>query len=389
MVELGHIFEVKSSKRVFQSEWVDRGVPFYRAREIAKLSVDGYVKNELFISEQMYEDYSSKYGKPNAGDIMVTGVGTLGICYLVKDTDKFYFKDGNIIWLKQKSDIDSNYVLWAFKSNLVKEQISRNSSGTTVGTFTITTAKQTLIPLPPLETQNQIAKTLDTASELLAVRKQQLAELDNLIKSTFYDMFGDPVANEKGWKVKTLKEICNKITDGTHHSPNNTDVGEYKYITAKNIKKDGFDLSNLTYITKELHKGIFSRCNPEIGDVLYIKDGVTTGIAQINTLNEEFSMLSSVALLKQNREIINEFYLKEVLNNETTYLNIRRNMGGAAITRLTIKKIQIIQIPVPPLLIQTQFATIVTKIEEQKDLVKKAIDETQYLLDSLMSQYFE
>jgi type I restriction enzyme, S subunit len=389
MGKLGDYFEITSSKRVFQSDWTDKGVPFYRAREIAKLSVDDFVDNELFITEHMYDEYSKKYGKPNAGDIMVTGVGTLGTCYVVKNSDKFYFKDGNIIWLKKKSNIESNYVKWAFKSNLVKDQIKRNSSGTTVGTYTIINAKKTIIPIPPLDTQIQIAKTLDLVAGLLDMRKQQLTELDNLIKSTFFDMFGDPVTNEIGWEIRSLKEVCNKITDGTHHSPDNSDVGEFKYITAKNIKKDGFDLNNLTFISASAHKGIYSRCNPQFGDVLYIKDGVTTGIAQINSLNEEFSMLSSVALLKQNNRIINAYYLREVLNNEVMYAEIRRDMGGAAITRLTIKKIEKIRIPIPPLTHQNQFADIVTKIEEQKALVKKAIEETQHLFDSLMSEYFE
>lgn len=245
------------------------------------------------------------------------------------------------------------------------------------------------IPLPPLETQKQIANTLDTAAVLLTMRKQQLTELDSLIKSIFYDMFGDPLANEKGWMFTTLKEVCNKITDGTHHSPENLEIGEYKYITAKNIKRDGFDFKNLTYVDEMTHKQIYSRCNPEFGDILYIKDGVTTGVAQINTLNEEFSMLSSVALLKLKIEVINAYYLREVLNNKEMYTNIRIKMGGAAITRLTIKKIEAILIPLPPLELQAKFANIVTKIEEQKSIVKQAIDETQHLFDSLMSEYFE
>ncbi|MBE6004740.1 MAG: hypothetical protein E7232_11780 [Lachnospiraceae bacterium] len=72
-------------------------MPFYRAREIARLSEDGYVNNELFIDEDLYEEYTEKYGKPHPGDVMVTGVGTLGVCYVVKPEDKFYFKDGNIL----------------------------------------------------------------------------------------------------------------------------------------------------------------------------------------------------------------------------------------------------------------------------------------------------
>ena len=245
------------------------------------------------------------------------------------------------------------------------------------------------ITLPPIKIQKDAANILDKTQEIIYGHKKQLKELDNLIKATFYDMFGDPIENEQGWKIKTLEDVCNKITDGTHNSPTNYGIGKYKYITAKNIKKDGFDLSNLTYISEADHKEIYNRCNPEFGDILYIKDGVTTGIAQINTLLEEFSLLSSVALLKQKREIVNEYYLREVLNNEIMCANIRMNMGGAAITRLTVKKIELIRIPIPPMSTQNKFAEIVTNIETQKSLVKQSLADSQNLFNSLMSRYFD
>src|SRR3989344_9492922 len=145
--KLGDLYDITSSKRVFKSEWKRSGVPFYRAREIVRLAKQGYVDNDLFISEEMYKKYSEKYGSPKEGDIMVTGVGTLGICYVVKKNDKFYFKDGNIIWLKTKGDIDSRFVEYAFKSDMFKSQIN-DGKGATVGTYTIIKAKNTLIPLP-------------------------------------------------------------------------------------------------------------------------------------------------------------------------------------------------------------------------------------------------
>src|SRR5271156_4998125 len=133
---LGDLFEITSSKRVFEADWKTDGVPFYRAREIVKLANQGYVNNELFISEEMYQKYSGKYGIPVEGDIMVTGVGTLGICYVVQRNDKFYFKDGNIIWLKKKSGIESRFVEYAFQSEYLRSQID-DSVGVTVGTYTI------------------------------------------------------------------------------------------------------------------------------------------------------------------------------------------------------------------------------------------------------------
>ena len=130
--KLGDLFDIGSSKRVYESQWKNAGVPFYRAREIVKLSRDGYVDNELFIDEELYEKYANKYGIPKCGDLMVTGVGTLGVCYIVRKNDKFYFKDGNILWFKSKEGTNPFYVNYAFKSNYLRQQIENcNGARTT------------------------------------------------------------------------------------------------------------------------------------------------------------------------------------------------------------------------------------------------------------------
>jgi len=266
------------------------------------------------------------------------------------------------------------------------EKLQSNTTG--IRNLDLKAYKSVSVPLPPLPIQKKIVKELDTLSDIITKKKEQLAELDKLAQAIFYNMFGDPVENEKKWPIKKLNDVCIKITDGTHNSPKNSQEGDFPYITAKNIRKDRIDLRDLTYISKEEHKIIFNRCNPEKGDLLYIKDGATTGIAQINTLDFEFSLLSSVALLKPDFKQINSFYFKYFLNNKKVYDSIRRNMGGAAITRLTIKKIQAIILLLPPLSIQTQFAEKIEAIEQQKALINQSLTDTQLLFDYTMDKYF-
>jgi len=236
--------------------------------------------------------------------------------------------------------------------------------------------------------QQIIVETLDKTKAIIDARNQELQTLDELIKARFVEMFGDPVSNPLRWKKERLADVCLKLNDGTHFSPESFETGDYKYITAKNIKLDGFDFSNITYVPESTHRPIYERCNPEKGDVLYIKDGVTTGIAMVNPLEEEFTLLSSVALLKQNRSIINGHFLCGVLNNQDMYCNIRSNMGGAAITRLTIAKIKEIKVIMPPLELQDEFEEFVKEVDKSKVVVQKALDEAQLLFDSLMQQYF-
>ena len=170
-----------------------------------------------------------------------------------------------------------------------------------------------------------------------------------------------------GWEWVRLGEVANKITDGTHHSPPNTEVGEYKYITAKNIKNDGINLSSVTFVTEEIHRDIYSRCNPQKGDILYIKDGATTGIVTINELEEEFSMLSSVALIKLPKKLLQTF-LVSVMRSPLIYKGIRNDMSGVAITRVTLTKINDVIVPLPPLAEQKR---IVAKIDQLMALCDK------------------
>ena len=167
------------------------------------------------------------------------------------------------------------------------------------------------------------------------------------------------------WVWVNITEVTSKITDGTHNSPVNLPIGDYKYVTAKNIKTSGVVLDNITYVSKEVHDEIYARCNPEKGDILYIKDGATTGIVTINTLEEPFSLLSSVALIKPIKEISNKF-LCYFLQSPLCYASVRDSMKGVGITRITLKQIEKWDVPLPPLAEQHR---IVAEIERWFSLI--------------------
>jgi type I restriction enzyme S subunit len=197
-----------------------------------------------------------------------------------------------------------------------------------------------------------------------------------------------PYALPTGWEWVRLGEISNKITDGTHHSPPNADVGQYKYITAKNIKNDGIDLSSITFVTEDVHREIYNRCNPEKGDILYIKDGATTGVVTINDLEEEFSMLSSVALIKLPQGVLHTFLIK-VMRSPLFYESIRNDMSGVAITRVTLSKIYSVLIPLPPLAEQKRIVARVDALmglcDELEQQLKDATDKQTALLNAVLS----
>jgi len=184
----------------------------------------------------------------------------------------------------------------------------------------------------------------------------------------------EPYEIPPNWAWVRLPQVLKKLTDGTHHSPPNGPIGDVKYVTAKNIKNDGVVTEEITYVSRVVHDEIYTRCDPSFGDVLYIKDGATTGIATINQLTEPFSLLSSVALLKPSPAVLNR-YLLWTLRSPFFFQQTRGAMKGAAITRVTLSVLAASLLPVPPL-------------AEQKRIVAK-VDELMALCDRLETQLQE
>lgn len=358
------------------------GYPFIRAGSLDSL-VNGCGYDKL----EKIEESIAKY---NGLKLFAKG------CVLFAKSGMSSMKD-RVVVLESPSYVVSHLAVVQPYENMIPEYLafwlghfrpSRIIKDESYPSISLDAVSNIKIPIPPLPIQKQIAKILEKADQAKQKRQEANKLTEQFLQSAFIEMFGDPVSNPKNYPIIALEKVCLKITDGTHNSPNNDKKGKYKYITAKNIKRDGIDLENITFISEEDHKKIFKRCNPEYGDILYIKDGATTGIAQINTLKEEFSMLSSLALLKLDKNVINPFYLRDYLNNDYVYHNIRCSMGGAAITRLTIDKLKKIRVLVPPLRFQNQFEKLILKTETLKEKQKQSEIELENLFNSLMQKAF-
>lgn len=157
---LKSFINVVSARRVHKSDWKSDGVPFYRAREIAKLAAYNKVNNELFISEELFNTYKQS-GIPQENDLMVTAVGTIGKTYIVNNTDRFYYKDASVICFENRYGVNAFWIKNIMDSPYMCEQIKTLSAGTTVNTITIEKANEYLIPIPPLAEQKRIVEQIN------------------------------------------------------------------------------------------------------------------------------------------------------------------------------------------------------------------------------------
>ena len=187
--KLGNIMEVASVKRIHRKDWTDSGVRFLRARDIVS-----HFKNEkqndcLYISKEKYDECSALSGKVSVGDLLVTGVGTIGIPYLVNDLNPIYFKDGNIIWFKNGSKINGFFLYYSFIGNEIQNFINALSGTGTVGTYTIESGKKTSISLPDKLEQQKIGNCLKHLDHLITLHQRKCDKLKEVKKYMLQNMF--------------------------------------------------------------------------------------------------------------------------------------------------------------------------------------------------------
>ena len=188
--KLGEMMEVTSVKRIHQSDWTDSGVRFLRARDIVAESKKENVSEPLFISQEKYDEYSAVSGKVKKGDLLVTGVGTIGVPMLINSEEPLYFKDGNIIWFKNENVIDGRFFYYSFNGLNIQKFIKESAGLGTVGTYTIENGKKTPINLPPKkDEQAKIGEYFFNLDHLITLHQRKLEKLKILKKSCLEKMF--------------------------------------------------------------------------------------------------------------------------------------------------------------------------------------------------------
>lgn len=248
--------------------------------------------------------------------------------------------------------------------------------------------KEIDVPIPPLSEQQHIVEELDLLSTIIEKKKAQLNELDNLAQSLFYEMFGDPITNEKGWEVKKLgelSEIKGRVGWKGYKKTDLRNSGPY-VLGATHLGEDGsVNLDNPVYISREKYEE-----SPEIyvnkGDVILAQRGSIGKVALVRKEIGEATINPCVLIVRP--EIIQSDYLVFCfMNNQVQEYLIRINTGGVQ-PMITQKQVKCMNIPVPPHSLQNQFAFKIEAIEHQKELIKQSIKEVETLFNSRMDYYF-
>lgn len=298
---------------------------------------------------------------------------------------KFFLNDSGLS-VKAGDDLVQKYLNHHIL--FYNDEIYHLGKGAAQRNLDVKSFRQLIISIPPKSQQEAIVSELDEINSLLALKREQLQKYDKLAQSLFYEMFGDPVENEKGWEVKILGGICD-VRDGTHDSPQYLQESPYILITSKNIVNGKIDYSNINYISEEDYNAINKRSQVDEGDIIMPMIG-TIGNPIIVKLESYKFCIKNVALIKffSNSSVAN-IYIHSLLHNDSYTQYIKSQNKGGTQKFIALGSIRKLPIPLPPLSLQQQFASRIEQIESQKLQVQAAIEKLETLLASRMQYWFE
>lgn len=381
MVQMGDVFlSIKNGASIKQGDEIGSGYPITRIETISDGNVNRMKMGYAGIEDiAPYNDYVME-----SGDILMSHINS--VKHLGK-TALYVKKDGetvihgmNLLRLKPNPhSIDSKYARYFFDSYNFKKQIPNiTKNSVNQASFTVKALTKLTIPLPPLPVQQQIADVLDCASTLIEKRKAQIEKLDLLIKSQFIEMFGDPVMNPKGWK-KVRFDAISKVRQGLQ-IPISKRKTERKFNCIPYI--------TIQYLNGNKQEEYIE--NPKLS-VMCTRDDILmtrTGNTGLVITNVEGVFHNNFFLIDYDRTKVNKFFLYYYLNTHAIQLELIRRAGTSTIPDLNHGEFYAIDIYIPPLSLQNQFADFVQQVEAQKSKLQKSLEKLELNYRSIMQKCF-
>ena len=276
------------------------------------------------------------------------------------------------------------YLLYVLKSSFVYEQFEKKKQGVAQLNLSLKDVSDLEISLPSLEEQKAIADRLDKVSSLIEKRKTQLAKLDELVKSRFIEMFGDPVKNSMGWSSKPLNDVCDGIGDGLHGTPEYDENGAYPFINGNNLIDGQIIITPTTKMVSE------ETCKKHFIDISLnaILISINGTLGKMAFYNGEQIMLGKSVCYCNLKLNVNKIFVYAVMKSVAFAEFLDNSSTKSTIKNVGLKAMREFKLILPPLELQEKFATFVKQTDKSKLAIQKSIDKLETLKKSLMQQYF-
>lgn len=359
-------------------EFQDSGVNFLK---IECFDENGaFIKSKVaHISEECHEKL--KRSQLKDGDILFSIAGAIGRVAIV--SEEMLPANTNqalaIIRIVDKG-VYLPYIKLILTSPIVKEQFEKKKQGVAQLNLSLKDINEISIPLPNIEKQIELADLFGKVADVIAKRSKELISLDNLIKARFVELFGDMTVNPNGWEVVPLGKVCD-VRDGTHDSPKYFTEG-YPLVTSKNVTSGKIDFSDCNLICEEDYKKINERSKVDFGDILMPMIG-TVGKPVIVDMDAEFA-IKNVALIKfyKGSQVTNIF-VKALLQSDYFDRAVISKIRGGTQKFIALGDIRKLEICLPPMFVQEEFAIFVSQTDKSKIVWLKAPNIINYTHEKL------
>lgn len=328
--------------------------------------------------------------KVEYGDIIVSTVRpNLKNVAFIKQHDSNLVASSGFCVLRTTDDIERNYLFRYITSDIFTQHLMKLTTGANYPAVRDLDVRDSTIPLPPKSTQLAIVSELDKINELIRLKKEQLKDFDNLAQSLFYEIFGDPVENEKGWEVKKLNEIVSDncsisygIVQPGDGIENGVPVVRPVDMTGTFVYRQG--LKNTTKEISDSYKRTILKGN----EILMCVRGTTGLIAMASSELRGCNVTRGITPIECGKSC-NKWFIYYQISNSSIQQYIAEYTRGIALKQINMKDVRDIPLCLPPLPLQHLFAQRIEQIEHQKAEVQKAITDLETLLASRMQYWFE
>ena len=381
--KLGEMASSELGKTLNKSKDTGKLYPYICAVNVLWDMIDLTILKHAFFEKEEIDRYSVR-----KGDLLVCEGGDTGRSAIWEKEEPVLYQNAlhRVRFTTEMEARFAMYCLWHLKNNGQIDQ--KYSKGVTIKHLVKSSLLSIELPVPPLSTQQSIVSELDKINELISLKKEQLKDYDNLAQSIFYEMFGDPVVNEKGWEVKKLREVCECITDGDHMPPPKSDKG-VPFVTIGNINKETrqIEFDKTFFVPKDYFDNIPYTKKPKQGDILYTVTG-SYGIPILISFDKEFCFQRHIGLLRPNG-LVNSIYLYMWASNKSVKGLADVVATGIAQKTVSLNSLRGFNIILPPLPLQQLFAQRIELIEKQKAEIQSTIAALETLLASRMQYWFD
>lgn len=363
-------FAFKSDK------YVKKGIRVIRIANVQK----GYIEDNAPVFYPTDFSGMERY-MLREGDLLMSLTGNVGRVALIQKEMLPAALNQRVACLRINSDrITKKYLYHILNSDFFEQQCMQASNGVAQKNISTEWLRKYEIPLCSIDEQLKVTEILDGIQNVIDSKIAELKGLDDLVRSRFVELFGECR------KRVFLNDLCSIITDGTHQPPKFQSDG-VPFIFVSNLARDIITYDTEKYISAETYLELYKRTPIEIGDVLLSTVG-SYGHPAVVTEAKKFLFQRHIAYLKPKHDIVNSFFLHSALLSPDGQRQIKEKVKGIAQKTLNLSEIRKIEIPLPELQKQNQFADFAHQVDKSKLIVQKELDETQLLFDSLMQEYF-